>query len=89
MKKIVSLVVCFLLLGSLVCFTGCGSSDVSEVAFAQGGGTTVKWEYKFITIDNIGEGGGFEIVFNKLGSEGWELVCIESGSRNTFFKRRK
>jgi hypothetical protein len=37
MKKIVSLVVCSLLLGSLVCFVGCGSSDVSEVAFAQGG----------------------------------------------------
>jgi hypothetical protein len=38
MKKIVSLVVCSLLLGSLVCFVGCGSNvDVSEVAFAQSG----------------------------------------------------
>jgi hypothetical protein len=79
MNKIVSLVVCSLLLGSLVCFVGCSTSD--EVVFAQGGAgaTNVKWEYKLVR--------STEEELNKLGSEGWELVCVEAD--RAFFKRKK
>jgi hypothetical protein len=88
MKKIVSLVVCSLLLGSLVCFTGCGSGiDVSEVAYAQGGANNVKWEYKVVIV-NIKEREA-ESTLNKQGSEGWELVSYDWQSDTTIFKRRK
>ena len=91
MKKIVFLVVCSLLLGSLVCFVGCGSSssDITDAAFAQSGtrAPAVRWEYKIVDTVRLG-GEEKELTFNQLGSEGWEFICYNGNTYDAIFKRR-
>lgn len=46
------------------------------------------WEYKTVTI-NPGLPFTNEIEFNKHGSNGWELVCLDGISGVAYFKKPK
>ena len=77
---------------------GCGNNNSGGLdslavnsAFAQTGGATVtRWEYKVIWAP--GSSDAITTDFNRLGLEGWELVCCTAngyGDGVLLFKRPK
>ena len=52
-----------------------------------------KWEYKYVYFGGINglKMLDFETEMNKLGDEGWEIICATETERGTrvFLKRRK
>ena len=90
-------IVAVALMFCLTAFVGCGSNSGENVVFAQhqpARAGVERWEYKIVATNYRFITEHQEKLLNELGTEGWELVQIDTGTSDVtswshlYFKRR-